>query len=453
MILRHRVLLALILLGNAVAFAGVDPAAKLVTAVLAVVLVVDMARLPPIATEFRVTSLGVLAVAALQLIPLPGLLRRLLQPGFVDLVPVGWRPLSLAPWNTLEVAALLMVAFAVALGAARMASTRSGLPGLLWMIAVTGAVVALLGVIAEAGTPAHVLLVRLNTGGGNPYGPFVNSNHFAQAIELSLPAMVVLLAATVRHLDGTGESRQYVVATGIGALTMTALAIAALVRSGSRGGALFEAIALVVTLPLWRGPRQLGRRAWVMVGVVGIVAALGVGVASARFGDLRDAFSQLLTVEGLDGNTRWELWAGTVRSFTRAPVLGSGLGSYAFVIGIDKPATADAALANAHNDWLEWTSTSGVVGLGLLLVGVAALARRMMPGRVRGLRFDLRYPLAGAAMVLVATALHEMIGFGLTTPLNLYLAAAWIGLVWGIDNRTVRPSKAQATAAEPTATS
>lgn len=451
MILRHRVLLALILCGNAVAFAGVDPVAKLVTAVLAIALVADMAHLPPVAPEFRFSILGVLAIAALQLVPLPALLRRLLQPGFIDLVPAGWRPLSLAPWNTVEVAALLLVAFAIALGAARLAATRSGLPGLLWMIAVTGAVVALLGVIAEAGSPAYVLLVRPNTGGGHPYGPFVNSNHFAQAIELTLPAMLVLLAATLRHFDHTGESRQNVVATGLGALTMTVLAIAALIRSGSRGGALCEVIAVVLTLSLWRGPRRIGRRAWVVIGVVGIVAALGVGVASARLGDLRDTFSQLLTVEGLDGNTRWELWAGTVRSWTRAPVLGSGLGSYAFVIGRDKPATADAALANAHNDWLEWLSTAGVLGFGLLLVALVGLARRLMPGRVRKRRFDLRYPLAGAAMVLAATALHEMIGFGLTTPLNLYLVAAWVGLVWGIDNRTTRTPSAPAAATEPAA--
>jgi len=68
----------------------------------------------------------------------------------------------------------------------------------------------------------------------------------------------------------------------------------------------------------------------------------------------------------------------------------------------------------------------------LFLVGVGMGLR---PRRVRRLRFDLRYPLAGAATALAATALHEMVGFGLQTPVNRYLLAAWVGLVWGVWRR------------------
>ena len=67
-----------------------------------------------------------------------------------------------------------------------------------------------------------------------------------------------------------------------------------------------------------------------------------------------------------------------------------------------------------------------------MLVAVVACLR---PGRVRRLRFELRYPLAGAAVALAATALHETVGFGLQTPLNRYLLAAWVGLVWGVWSR------------------
>ena len=38
-------------------------------------------------------------------------------------------------------------------------------------------------------------------------------------------------------------------------------------------------------------------------------------------------------------------------------------------------------------------------------------------------------------MALTATALHEMVGFGLQTPVNRYLLAAWVGLVWGVWRR------------------
>jgi O-antigen ligase len=108
---------------------------------------------------------------------------------------------------------------------------------------------------------------------------------------------------------------------------------------------------------------------------------------------------------------------------------------YRHVIGLDKPATGSAVLEQAHNDWLEWASTSGIVGVVVLILVLVAVAASLRPGYVRRLRFELRYPLAGAAVALAATALHETVGFGLQTPLNRYLLAAWVGLVWGVWNR------------------
>jgi len=112
-----------------------------------------------------------------------------------------------------------------------------------------------------------------------------------------------------------------------------------------------------------------------------------------------------------------------------------GLGSYRHVIGLDKPATGTSILEQAHNDWLEWASTAGIAGVVILALLLVAVGVALRPQRVRRLRFDLRYPLAGAAAALVATALHEMVGFGLQTPVNRYLLAAWVGLVWGVWKR------------------
>jgi len=88
-----------------------------------------------------------------------------------------------------------------------------------------------------------------------------------------------------------------------------------------------------------------------------------------------------------------------------------------------------------------------MIGVVVLVLALVAVAVSLRPGRVRRLRFELRYPLAGAAVVLVATALHETVGFGLQTPLNRYLLAAWVGLVWGVWGR-VEEGKGQMRTAE-----
>ena len=208
---------------------------------------------------------------------------------------------------------------------------------------------------------------------------------------------------------------------------------------------IFLGIAAVATAAMWMRPRRRPRWRWVLVGTALLLGALTL--AWTRLPEVRDGFSSLLVVEGVEGNTRWDLWAGTVRSWSRAPLVGSGLGSYRHVIGMDKPATGTAVLEQAHNDWLEWASTTGLVGVAILILLLSGVLGLLRPDRVRRLRFELRYPLAGATLALTATALHETVGFGLQSPLNRYLAAAWLGLIWGVWNRVEEGRKRSASKA------
>jgi O-antigen ligase len=335
-----------------------------------------------------------------------------------------------APWATLEAAVGLAVTAALALTAARMASTRTGLPALLGMLTLCGALLAVLGLAGEAGGRERVLLLRANTGGGGAYGPFVNSNHFALALELTLPAAVVLLAVAARHLTRRGEGRREGSVLALAAAVTLAIGGAALLRCGSRGGVLFLLLAAVLSVPLWLKPRRATRWPWLIAIVV-----LGAGIVTlawTRLPALAEDFKQLLAIEGVEGNSRVDLWAGSWRLAERAPVLGCGLGAYRHAIGLDKPATSAAALEQAHNDWVEWAATTGAAGAVVLLVALVGVAWALRPPRVRWMRFEYRYPLAGTAVALLATALHEVVDFGLHIPLNLYLLACWLGLLWGV---------------------
>jgi O-antigen ligase len=429
----HRILIAVLLVGNAVVFAGVDSPTKLLSAAIVLVLMIDLRRVPEVPPAVHAAAWSFLVLVVVQLLPLPTGLRRLLQPGFAEVMAASWAPLSLAPWATIQVAASMVVVAGIALTSARMASTRSGLPILLGIIAVTCGVMAVLGLAGESGAPENVLLIRANTGGGGVYGPFVNPNHFAAGIELSLPAALVLLAAAIRNLPQPGSTRQRAAVMALASAVVVVVAVAAVLRSSSRGGVLFLAVALLLTAGLWLRPRRARRWPWV-AGISVLVVVAGA-LAWARLPEVRDGFAELFVVEGVDGNDRWDLWSGTVDSFTRSPVVGSGLGSYRHVIGLDKPATGTSILEQAHNDWLEWASTAGIAGAVVLVLFLVGVGFGLRPRRVRRLRFDLRYPLAGAATALVATALHEMVGFGLQTPVNRYLLAAWVGVIWGVWRR------------------
>ncbi len=435
MISRHRFAFGALLLGNAVLFAGVDPPTRLATAAVVLLLIFDLRRIPDVPRLHRLAGFIAGSLALIQLAPLPEVLRRIVEPGFTDVMATGWAPLSLAPWATLQAAASGVLVAGIALTAARIATTRSGLPVLLALLAGTGVLVAVLGLAGEAGAPEKVLLLRDNTGGGSPYGPFVNENHFAQAMELTLPAALILLAVNARQLRGSGGRRQVAAVMVLSSAVVTVVTVAAMVRSGSRGGALFLLVALVLTFPLWLRPRRFRGRRWPAVVVALLLIAVIGSLSWTRLPELEEGFRDLFAVEGVDGNTRWDLWSGTVGSWERSPVVGSGLGSYRYVIGMDKPATGRSVLEQAHNDWLEWASTTGIVGVAALLLFVIGVGMSLAPWRVRRLRFEFRYALAGIALALVATAIHEIVGFGLQTPLNRYLFATWIGMLWGLAGR------------------
>jgi len=440
MVLFHRMLIAVVLVANTIAFAGVDPPSRLITAVLVLALAIDLRRLPEI-PRLHIFAAVVLAVLVLaQLVPLPAALRQLLQPGMAEVMHPGWAPLSLAPWASLQAASSLIVFVGLALVAARMAGTRTGLPVLLATVAAVGALLAILGLAAEAGTPEKVLLIRTNTGGGGPYGPFVNRNHFAQAIELTLPAAMVLLMAATRHLRRTGAARQRAAVTALAAVVAIAMSAAALLRCGSRGGALFLSFALIASAPWWR--RYRGGRKWHWVVILVVILSLVASLAWTRLPALQERFVRLLLLEGVEGNSRLDLWHGTLSLWSRAPLPGSGLGAYRHSISLTKPATGTSVLEQAHNDWLEWGATTGAIGMAALALALIGLAIKLDPRRVRRLRFEFRYPTAGIVAVLFATALHEAIGFGLQTPLNRYLLAMWIGLFWGLTASTANSTSA-----------
>jgi len=429
----HRILLAVLLLGNAVAFAGLDPVTRAVSAALVLAVLVDLRTIIPLPRLHRAAVVLAAGLVVLQLAPLPEALRRLVQPGLAEVMAPGWAPLSVAPWATLQVAGSLVIALGVALAAARMAATRSGLPALLGLLASIAALLALLGLASEAGAPEHVLLVRANAGGGSPYGPYVNRNHFALGMELALPAAAVLLAASVRHLSLTGLARKRAVIVVLASGSALTVGLAALLRSGSRGGPVFLAAAAVLTLSLWLRRRRGVRWPWLVLAAV--VAAGSIHMAWTRLPELRERMSSLFVVEGLGGNSRWDLWAGTAGLWARSPVVGCGLGAYRHVSGLDKPSTGAARLEQAHNDWLEWSACGGAVGAAVLVLGVLGIGAALAPRRLRRLRSEYRYPLAGAALAMVATGLHEMVGFGLYAPVNRYLLAVWVGLVWGLHHK------------------
>src|SRR5271156_186584 len=70
---------------------------------------------------------------------------------------------------------------------------RRNLTNLAWFLILLCFSVSLLGIAQHFASATKIYGLRTLTAGGDPFGPFVNRNHFAGFVELTLPAGLALL--------------------------------------------------------------------------------------------------------------------------------------------------------------------------------------------------------------------------------------------------------------------
>ncbi len=112
---------------------------------------------------------------------------------------------------------------------------------------------------------------------GDPFGPYVNRNHFAGFVELTLPIGLAMLVFR-------GVQRDVYPLVGLLAIVPAG----ALILSGSRGGIVSFAFEIAVLWLLARSQQTSERPQFVGIGIVALaalalIAWLGAGRAIERF--------------------------------------------------------------------------------------------------------------------------------------------------------------------------
>jgi O-antigen ligase len=347
--------------------------------------------------------------------------------------PAGIATLSIAPDATRRVV-IEVVAFSLLfLGTTRLLRLVSldWLAGQLMGLAVA---VSLIGIVQKVVLDVNEPLLYgfwRPREGGNPFGPFVNRNHFAGWMVMVLPVVAAYAWALVHRADhpemtGSGPWLRWTgsVEGNRALLALSAVVIlgTALVLTGSRSGMASFAVAVgVLTGFVLR--RLHGRRRWVAAGYLTAVflAAFvwaGVGVAAARFERAPAEFAGRLTA-----------WRDTVRIIQDFPVFGTGLGGFGRAMLVYQSADRRATYAQAHNDYLQLAAEGGVVGAGAaavvtILVGLA-IRRRLRAGDADRVTYWVR---RGAVAGLVGIAAQSLVEFSLQMPGNAVLCVVLAAL-------------------------
>ncbi|ANM29259.1 hypothetical protein ABI59_06150 [Acidobacteria bacterium Mor1] len=379
---------------------------------------------------------GVLLVGGLQLLPAPGAwstllaeptsrARELVAPFIGD--AGGARALSLAPLSTWD--AMLRFAAYVAAGLAAAVVFRSARARLALAVAIAsiGAFQAAYGAAEYLSGHQHIFGYAKRFYQDEASGTFINRNHFAAYLTLTLPFCLALAVEGLQRLRPSLGFRERIAEFGkapslllVGGVVATALGFMGVVLSYSRGGLLGALAGLLVFVLLEQRRRRTGRFALALTLTALLIPTLWIGAHEVRAPGER--FVQ--GASSLESGGRLTVWKETARISADYPVLGSGLGTFAEVFPLYRPATLEKRWGNAHNDWLQLLAEGGPPALGAMLLLLAVTLRRLLR------RKD---PITSAmCAALVAITLQALFEFPLRMPAIALLTAMIAGAAYAV---------------------
>jgi O-antigen ligase len=338
-----------------------------------------------------------------------GLLANVLQPS----VSVAHNQ----PFFSLGLGIVCFLSFSTSL---LMASDRDAARRLLWVVALSGATYAVLGIATFLIDPTKVfLLYEKQAHLASLTSPFVNRNTAAvyygccalvwlmlccDRIQRYLPARAFSWARLRAGLDSRRAAP--ILKAALGWL----VCLIAMFLTGSRAGAGASLACMIIAVAAFfhrRLPRGYGIAATLLLGVT-------AGLALTQlFGG---AVGGRLSAQGLSDEGRMSTYRAVLRMIGDHPWLGTGFGTFEWAYPAYR--TDDISLAGtwnrAHNSLLELASDGGLLIAGFA-VAVAVVALVILFHGVRSRRQDVIVPVVAMCAMMAALA-HSMVDFSLQIP-------------------------------------
>jgi O-antigen ligase len=291
---------------------------------------------------------------------------------------------------------------------------RADLAKLAWFLVFLCFAVSLIGIIQHFTSEGKIYWFRELTAGGDPFGPYVNRNHFAGFVELVLPVGLSLLVFR-------GVRRDVFPMAGL----LTIVPLGALILSASRGGIVsfaFEVGVLALLARSRRGPEgpRIAAIAIVALAAIALIVWMGAGKVIERFSTTHAGDVSLVR--------RATMFRGAGHVFLDHPIRGSGLGTLVAVYPRYETGYDGKVVDHAHDDYIEILAETGILG-GICCLGFLWIlfrnARRVFEAEQGHFSRALH---AGAITALSGLLLHSFVDFNLQIPSNalLFLLQAYL---------------------------
>ena len=208
-------------------------------------------------------------------------------------------------------------------------------------------------------------------GGGGAWGTFVNKNHFAGYVGMASLIGFGYLTGFAHLPKMSRNARQYITEffssfrSTLTCLILIAVGLMALgiSFSNSRMGVISMLASVFLMLAVLSISRKKKRAMFLVVVLIAISFSVwmsGTGHLESRF----DGAWEILK------ESRLVLWSSTMELLKDYPLVGSGLGTYRAAFQLYTPTGWTSITKQAHNDYLEMLSETGVAGSAVALLAL-----------------------------------------------------------------------------------
>lgn len=375
-----------------------------------------------------------LAYIGFQLLPLPPELLRILSPATHSLYqesawigqPAQWAPLSINTKATLAEFFRFASYAGIYVLAVQLLAHAGLLKKTVRVIMVFGAGLALFAIMQHLLSNGRIYGIRELTGGGLPFGPYVNRNHYAGLMGMIFPVIMGLFLY-YRPKVGRLSFREQCIGmfthpqTNMTLLLGFAAVLTAtsIFLSLSRGGIASLLMSLVFLGFLLKKKSGQARRS--LLYTLTIILIL-YAVGWFGWGPIFERFRTIRNVQGEIAELRLDIWKDSLHIIRDFPVTGTGFGSYVNSYPTYRTIDSEKKADHAHNDYVELLADGGAVSMTLLIWFIAAVAARSY--RVFQMRKDpySLYLYSGILTGIISILLHGMTDFNLQIGANgLYL--------------------------------
>ncbi len=341
-------------------------------------------------------------------------------------------PISLEPGKTLDRAMLTVGCFAMVALMQALINSRRRLLQFCYMLVLTGVFQSLYGAMMTLTGVEYLFLVPKKDYIGNATGTFVNRNHLAGYLEMTLPIGIGLLlgsrkasAPMRRHWRGILTYILETVLSPIAILRglLVVMVIGLLLTHSRMGNAAFFNALLITSAIAFFSTRQFRRPGFVVI-ILSIVA-VDIALLGTWF-DLNQVMQRIENT-GLDHESRDEVVQYMLQMIPDFWLAGTGAGTFAYIFPKYSQFTG-GFYDYAHNDYLQILVELGVIGcvplVGLVILGVLngwSLLRSKESKLLGGIGF-------ACIMGTVSLLIHSTVDFNLQIPANILLFVTLLAL-------------------------